>query len=355
MKKFVFCALLVSVLVACHEDKGKATSVIELFSSEREMKAKEIVIDGNLGYHNEISSIGDYIVGRPYASLEYFFSIVDVTSGKAVNRLVPRGRGHNEASMIFLLKGSEGNLSFYDLLDREMITIKGTDALMPNPEIIFEHKKLEPFDDFSAGGNNITVLNDACILSTGYSKNHSTCIQISDPKGKGLATFSNLTFKEGTDQLTKMVSSGDIITTLDTNNILFSTAGGGVLRFFSYPGGGAEPKLIKEYFYFMPEYDVVRDQNSMSVTLKTESQIGLRSITASGDKFYALINKVIEIAGEDNNSKVLVFSSEGEPIEILKLDRKIDEIQYLRKTNSLYGFSVDEEGDNDLLIQYSLD
>ncbi len=357
MKKIVFLLMPLFGLLACAEPVKETKALTDIFTKERSLTAIVSPIEGNIGYHQVISSAGDYLLGKPYLRNEYFFSVVDPSTSKSVNLLVPYGRGRNEASDVCMINNRAGEFGFYDSVKKQIRIMSVDDILKPTPEIKFESIELVPKDDFTNDFlDGITRVADGRFVQAGYSPKSDNLIATYDASGKEVSTFGRVDFPKNTHDFAKRTTSGNIAAAMSGGRLLWTTKGGNLYRFYNCSDPNSEPKLIKEYFYNLPKFEIVEQEYGISSSPAPDSPKGVTNIAVGNDKYFLLFTDyVLSKDGmqiESITSKVLVFSKDGEPIEVLNLDKGVQTIAYLEKTNSIYAFYAGE--DSDLLLQYKL-
>lgn len=356
MKNLTLLLLSLLSLFSCSGNKD-TKSLIENFTKERDLVATEIPIVDDMGlqYYREIQSAGDYIIGKSFNTRDFHFSVLDVTNGESVNKLIPYGRGHNEAIHVYTSSNRKGEFGYYSHTDSQVRTMNSDDLLKSNSDIEFNRHRFSKDDDFKYSLVNKIRLENGNFLCSGYNPKDDTILQVTDSEGAPLYSFGSLPIKDDLDVFARQTLQ--CATAMSGDNLLWSTRGkGNIYRFYDYSDLSQEPKLIKEYFYDMPKFIVERDEYGVTVYPAPDSPIGATNIAASNNNFFILFTAP-ETNKENENevlmySKVLVFTHQGEPVEILNLNHPARGIAYLEKTNSLYAFG--EKGDDLLLLQYKL-
>ncbi len=368
----ILLASLLLVASCASEATIKNGDIETLFDKERTITpATTIAIDEPLANPFLVDIIDQIaIVQLGALSADFNFYVIDIKSGKILNKLFSVGRGRNEMMYPRYIGSSEGKIHIHDQFNSEINSIAIEELTTRSSDL--RPIKTKPIEDPSTGflEQEFIALSDGRFAAQVSDEDENNPKMVMAPIVDGQFTLGETfdIFGEGLDDpLKHNTYDGNLAATDDGKYMVFSTNSGIFLHFYDCSNSQAAPTMIKEHIAQLPKYDIqtfTRGENTIT-TVQADSKTleGAYSISADNDNFYintlnfdhTELNRLREEKITKYDSKVLVFNKKGEPKEklILQDSKLMARVHHSSTTNSLYVLHYDDDG-NDCFIQYKL-
>ncbi len=380
MKNLKMLLALTLLFVSCAGEATIENGDIEtLFKKERTLTlTSQVPISEMLGACSIVDILGDYaILQMRKTSADFAFYVIDINTGKVVNKLFSVGRGRNELQYPTYLGSCDGQIHIYDQINKLIISLD-VDQLLTNssatrPQRVKCPQPEKPYfaATYMTLSDNRYVLRRSIGFFNDEDKNtiqevELIALQLEEDQLSEGEPFT--IFGQGESDDTKHYTYlGSLCTTDDSRHMLYTTTAGAYLQFYDCSQVDAPPTMIKEYVAQMPKYQPETknsgDQQIILIKNAPETLSGINFVTADDDNYYMgyigrTKDECFELSDEEMESctiTILVFDKKGEPKEKLKIEQTnlFKAYEHSSTNNSLYTIGYDDDG-NDCLMQYKL-
>lgn len=338
MKKFLFFALIIISFFSCTEEKPK--DMISMFKTERHVDCPSAGIEtDSLGAPMLMEHTGSQLL---FASMfqPKLLSFFDSESGRFLGSSVTKGEGPGEYLMPFTLSVGGDELGFWDAGKRVFVSLPKDYPQCENlsgkeTPIALNDSLLDVFHVIRAGEGHL--------VATGIIKNHRAALL--DSEGHTLTLFGAYPEQRTTltDAENGFLFQGVSAYNSEEHVIALASLMGESISFFSLKDQ-AHPVLLKEYsFDNSAAYELSGDADQ-PVAFLPDCKIGFLDIKAYKSSFVGLFSgRPREGKNAYGGDKLLFFGRDGEPSELVYLNRSYTNIAVDRTKDVVYLFGTDSE------------
>jgi hypothetical protein len=326
-----YSILLITVLffLSCGENK-KAKD----FAFTKDIFFEEMNVEDKLGYVAEMRSTKDYLIvaGK---NLKSEAALIDKTT-KESYAFVQFGEGPHEllSAHNIILVGN--TVCIYDfakckLLAYDIDSIVRS-GLQYKPEVIFKNIQSRPME--------LNQIDSRTYVATGLLSGIKNKIRLVGLNPNGDIISEGGTLPEKQDNVSDIVHVIAYQSMLTANEKLKRTAVctryAGMMQVYEYCD--TIMNLINENILFLADYE----ERNGNFAPTTQTKWGYLSIDSDDKYIYAVFSGSVQIDGTPffTGSEIHVYDWEGEPVGILKTDRKL--IQMCTDGNNIYAYDSDK-------------
>lgn len=323
------CLVVLIVLTACTSGKDKDGLS---FPSERSMDFR--LISGELHYSMVYDIFEDesHIFLIAYDAKDQTTLQVYDKKGERVSGAVPEGRGPGEVVFFNSTLSDDKDIIYNDLMtgkilryDKALMSVRGASPLA---ETVLDIPEMTIF--MCSPGDGML-----------YVRYKSPRILLFDANQNPLDSYDEYQVKDSNKAVMSAVFSKYAVTP-DMTKLAVGTSMGIVLETFSIDGDSIKNLSVNSYVE--PDFEVL----PRTYDFNEHTVLGFSDVYVTDDRIYTVFDGEVNPYwnGEKRTTytKIAVFDWDGNPLELIRTDYKIEKICYSDAENTLYAAVLDPDG-----------
>lgn len=323
------CLAVLIVLTAC--TAGKDNGGLS-FPSERSMDFR--LISGELYYSMAYDIFEDesHIFLIAYDLKDKTTLQVYNKQGEKVRGAVPEGRGPGEVTFFNSTLSDEEDIIYNDLM---------TGKILRYDKASMSVREASPLAETVLDIPKMTIF--MCSPDDGklYVRYESPRMLLFDANQNPLDSYDKYQVEDPNKAVMSTVFSKYAVTP-DMTKLAVGTSLGVVLETFSMEGDSI--KVLSVNSYVEPDFEVL----SGTYDFNEHTVLGFNDVYATDDRIYTVydgeVNPYWNKGERTTYTKIAVFDWEGNPLELIRTDYKIEKICYSDAENTLYAAVLDPDG-----------
>lgn len=328
--------LCIYLIAACTGNKQELKFTPPVFPATTHLSGKILVDTFIMGLCYDINTYKDYLIVSTYRGDGEILNIFDKHNGRHLKGLLRRGKGAGEVLSLrdFDLDQTNGDLLFYDVMDRKIVTCNIDSVLAHTDADGWIHSRTHPIYMYKILRGN------GCYIAEGGHRENGKSVRLTLIRDDSVI-FRYRTFPEiripGTDARgieAAYIYGSRIAISPGRKQIAYTTNYGAILEIFDITAHEIKLNTIKGFY--RPAYTL---EGNNLVSLPGETIWGFFDLYATGRYIYTIFSGSTDSKATKN---IAVFDWKGNGVHLYTTDYRLEKICVDEKSGKIYANGLDK-------------